>query len=937
MFLRHLLSAVRRIGNQFLPFAVHDKIKYFERHLTQQIWHILRRASRRVDFAGRFCFRGYELKSSPMKKLSPCFALLLFTLAVANTGAAAAQPSFTLLHSLFNPSTSAQSGVRQGYGLAVDGNLAVIGAPLEDSDVLDTGSAIVYDLATGTPLHVLTNPAPGFNEQFGFSVGLSGTRVVVGAPNDNTGATGAGVAYVYDLAGAAPTTPILILTNPAPALNERFGWSVALSGTHVVVGMNPDNDVTGDNCAVYVYDLASATPASPILTLTDGSPAFESFGEAVAISGTRVVVGSVYGWPGPSFGQGVAYVFDLSSATPSIPSVTLTNPGSFGGSRFGDAVAISGTRVVVGANGNDSSGALPGKAHVYDVAGATPSVPIATLTHPSPVGSGNFGTAVAIDGARVVVGALNWTGSQTYVGIAYVYDLAGATPQNPVATLNNPFPANEDLFGAAVGVSGTRVVIAARGDDTRATDAGTSYVYDFASPTPTVPVSILDATRPATGEQFGTALAVSGSRVVVGMPREKGNLFEVGRAYIYDLAGPTPNEPALTLTNPSPAANDLFGWSVALSGTRVLIGAYADDTGALNAGSAYLYNLAGATPAVPVLTLTNPSPVASDFFGSAVALSGATAVIGAYLDDTGGTDFGSVYVYDLAGATPAVPMLTLTNPAASSYDYFGLAVALDGTRVVIGAMGAEHGASSAGAAYVYDLAGAVPGVPILTLTNPFAASYRAFGWSVSISGERLVVGAAGNHNEATVTAKAYVYDLTSATPALPVLTLTNPGALLNDSFGYSVAISGTRVVAGAHDDDLDAPGAGRVYVFDVAGPTPSRPIATLGKSSPYRADRFGFAVAIDGPTIVTGTPGDNTGALDRGAAYVFGVGPQLAIAPSAPGLATLSWTPVDFPGFMLQYNESLASTNWLNAPSGAMNPVTIATTNAARFYRVAQP
>ena len=70
---------------------------------------------------------------------------------------------------------------------------------------------------------------------------------------------------------------------------------------------------------------------------------------------------------------------------------------------------------------------------------------------------------------------------------------------------------------------------------------------------------------------------------------------------------------------------------------------------------------------------------------------------------------------------------------------------------------------------------------------------------------------------------------------------------------------------------------------------------------------------------------------------VFGLRPELRIVPATPGFATISWTPATSSGFVLQYADSLAPANWLNAPSGALNPVTISTTTAAWFYRLFQP
>ena len=132
-----------------------------------------------------------------------------------------------------------------------------------------------------------------------------------------------------------------------------------------------------------------------------------------------------------------------------------------------------------------------------------------------------------------------------------------------------------------------------------------------------------------------------------------------------------------------------------------------DDTGAINAGSAYVYDLSSGTPTVPVATLNNPGPAANDFFGSSVAISGARVVVGAYVDGTPASHAGSAYVYDLSGGTPTAPVARLNNPnPTGEEDAFGSSVAISGTRVMVGAYSDDTGAIDAGSAYLYDMSSA---------------------------------------------------------------------------------------------------------------------------------------------------------------------------------------------------------------------------------------
>ena len=407
-------------------------------------------------------------------------SLVLPVLCLATTHAAAAVPEpYLLQRSILDPGTSPQISASHGFSVAVDGGRAVVGAPTDDLGGTDSGVVKVYDTATGALLHLLLNPSPNASDQFGWSVSISGSRAVVGARFDDTIAANAGIAYIYELAGATPTVPLIILTNPSPASGDQFGYAVSISGTRVVVGTPFDDTGTND--------------------------------------------------------AGAAYVFDLASPTPNLPVATLTNPVPTFTGGFGLSVSLSGTTVVIGANGDDT-------------------------------GADNAGSAC-------------------------VYDLNSPTPDMPVYTLNNPSPEQNDQFGLSVAVSGTRVIVGAWLDDTGTTNSGSAYVYDLTSPTPTVPALTLNNPAPAVSDDFGRSVAISGTRIVVGAPLDNAVGSDTGTAYIYDLSSPTPTVPLLTLTNSTPAALDYFGFSVTIAGNWVVIGAYGDDAGAVNAGRAYIYNL----------------------------------------------------------------------------------------------------------------------------------------------------------------------------------------------------------------------------------------------------------------------------------------------------------------------------------------------------------
>ena len=215
-------------------------------------------------------------------------------------------------------------------------------------------------------------------------------------------------------------------------------------------------------------------------------------------------------------------------------------------------------------------------------------------------------------------------------------------------------------------------------------------------------------------------------------------------------------------------------------------------------------------------SLSNPSRVTNDLFGFSVAIAGTRMVVGAPLNDTEGHDAGRAYVYDPASGTPAAPLVTLTNPSPYSIDdSFGFSVAGFETLIAVGAPRGEF-------VTVYDLGSAVPAAPVAMLTKPNPSSFERFGHSVAISGTRVVVGVPNAYPPGPpnswwwAAGSVCVFDLASSTPTTPILTLTNPSPAWEDVFGYSVAASGTRIIVGAPYDDDSAPDGGNAYVYDLA-------------------------------------------------------------------------------------------------------------------------
>ena len=357
--------------------------------------------------------------------------------------------------------------------------------------------------------------------------------------------------------------------------------------------------------------------------------------------------------------------------------------------------------------------------------------------------SQDFGYSVALSGDTALVGTVNG-GGEPAVGAAYVFVRSGGA-WTQQAELTNGLVGGQ--FGRSVALDGDTAVIGAPGDSSDS--PGAAYVFVRTGTTWTQQAE-LTAPDASTGTCFGWSVALSGDTALVGQPFADA---DPETAFVFVRSGAVWTQQAELTTGAVTAVTDWFGYSVALSGDTALVGAM---FGNGQAGAAYAYTRSG-TAWAPQAELTASDGVALDAFGTAVALAGDTALIGADHHDAGGkSERGAAYVFARsAGSWTQQAELTASDGVAR--DRFGISVAVAGRRALVGAM--YHGAPGklkSGAAYVYGLsAGSWRQQSRLTARNGLAGDL--FGLSVALSGGTALVGAPYRPASGTASGAAYVF------------------------------------------------------------------------------------------------------------------------------------------------------------------------------------
>ncbi len=333
-----------------------------------------------------------------------------------------------------------------------------------------------------------------------------------------------------------------------------------------------------------------------------------------------------------------------------------------------------------------------------------------------------FGLAVSVSGGTIVVGAVFSDDTEESCGAAYVFD---ASTGEQLHRLTADDASYYDFFGQSVSMSGNTIVVGAYGNDDSGSKSGSAYVFDATTGQQLHKLTADDAGK---GDGFGISVSICHNTIVVGAYGGDGHQSKSGSAYIFDAST---GEQIHKLTADDGAAGDKFGHSVSISGSLIVIGAWADGDAGAYSGSAYVFD---ASTGEQIHRLTADDAEEWAFFGISVSICHNTIVVGAYQDDAACTRSGSAYVFD---ASTGEQIHKLTADDAEELDFFGGSVAVSGNTIVVGAWGDDDAGHSSGSAYVFD---ASTGEQLHKLTADAAVGDN-FGMGVSISGDFAVVGA----------------------------------------------------------------------------------------------------------------------------------------------------------------------------------------------------
>ena len=318
-------------------------------------------------------------------------------------------------------------------------------------------------------------------DESGWSIAMSsdGSRVAIGAKWNDGNGVDAGHVRVYDLVGSTWTQVGADIDGEAAG--DLSGWSIAMSsdGSRVAIGAHFNDDTGTIAGHVRVFDLVGST-WTQVGSDIDGEAAGDLSGWSIAMSsdGSRIAIGATLN-DGTDTSSGHVRVFDLVGSTWTQVGADIDGEAAEDQSGFSVAMSSDGSRVAIGANGNDGTGTNAGHVRVFDLVGSTWTQVGGDIDGEAAGDFSGVSVAMSSDGSRVAIGAHFNDDTGTSAGHVRIYRWTGSAWQQLGADIDGEATGDRSGTSVAMSSDGSRIAIGADLNDGTDTSAGHVRVYDW--------------------------------------------------------------------------------------------------------------------------------------------------------------------------------------------------------------------------------------------------------------------------------------------------------------------------------------------------------------------------------------------------------------------------------------------------------------------------
>lgn len=823
----------------------------------------------------------------------------------------------------------ADEGDYFGESVAICGNTVLIGATGDDEGGEDAGAMYVFlkeqsgwiqeskilpdDLAAG--------------DHFGAAIAVDGNLAVVGAygKQNNRGA-----AYVFVHDGEEWNRQAILMADDGMD-NDYFGSVVSINNGFIIAGAYGKN-ISGPNTgAAYIFQQTGQSWIQVARLSADAGASGDYFGGSVAIHQNIALVGAP-GTDQAGTDSGKAYVYQYDGNNWLLETEIVSSEAA-SGDYFGTAVSLNQDFLMIGATGVRTAGeAISGAVYAFYHNGKQ-WIQTQKITAGIPENNGleaaffkkpfslnrlmadmtpwylipfmdRFGGIIIMDDKIAAIRTMREYGASRIKIVRSTRpdpDQPDEIPDwEPVVVIASDDPEEGDGFGEGFDIENESLIVGSPGKDGDNTDTGEVKIYK-------VPISDLFQEKKLTAvdcieqDMFGVSMAADENHLIIGAQYGESSGVSSGSAYIFGSNDGEWVSQAVLIPD-DPENGDCFGIAVDIEGEFAVVGASRKRNNGIESGAAYIFHyVAGAW--IQTAKLFGDELTEETWFGSSVSISNGFAVVGASNENMG---TGAAYIFHYNGSSwQRYGKLQKDGELAIGGDYFADSVSLDGNRLVIGVPG-ENGWQGAIRFFHFD------GSNWIGQTTIHGYAHEYFGGNVSLSGDYAIAGRAGDGNDSGA---AYIYQWDGA-DWMQTAELISGENFPEARFGASVAITDRYAMVGSTNK---SPVSGSSFIYrNDKGSWGS--IAKVAASDPDVYHAFGSSVAIAGENFITGSSKNYTvnefGGSEQdfcGAAYIHTQADTMEETDSTVSISAS-------PGIVLQGESVTLAWRGVNVSSCTITP-----------------
>ena len=697
------------------------------------------------------------------------------------------------------------------------------------------------------------------------------------------------------------------ITNSSTQKSSAFGNAVAMNGDYIVVGAYEEDTQYKNAGTAYIYKKSLNGEFFEVAKIeADDTSKGDGFAKSVAIYGDYIAIGS----PLQNNKEGATYLFQKVSDTTVNQKYKIEASDTSRGDMFGESVAMTDKYVLVSAPQADiekdgTTYSKAGAVYLYTISSSGSLVDEIKISANSPKQDDEFGTSIAIFGDYIVISSPNKDSlDENDIGYVYLFKIE----ENEVIQ-KGAFQADDATgyayFGSSISIDNSYILVGAKGDNSKTTGAGSTYLFKKDSNNNITQIAKFYADDSKQNDAFGKSVSIDGNYMVVSN--------STGSIYTFKKEADNDNNITQIIKNEAfdTETDDGFGTSIFIDGDYIVVGAYKKGSRASNNQSVYLFymeplsqphiynktayisydepftqhnlkNFQANSPDGRTITFSVDGTDSNSFSFSETALkfnekanyellsssnSETKEPIEYNLKITAQDSNNQSTDFDLKidlNNREYLDLETLLPDDIQNNDEFSNAIAISGEYIVVSSSKKQK-------AYLYKKDS---NAKIIFLTS-FQADNNEdstnFGISLSIDSNYIVVGANKKDAEDEDVGAVYLFHIEND-DVTQIKELIADDNAENDNFGTSVSISGNYIAIGSPKDDVnDVQNTGSAYLFQIDNDDDNNitQVTKFIANNAGEKDYFGTSISISGKYIIVGSPKEDTTADNAGSSYLF--------------------------------------------------------------------